>query len=237
MSEKGVLMKVYQLSTKLYLMKTLKRDDVREALEKFVVTTLSRNEDMLKMHTEKGYKPFCYGWLEPIERDGIYKEGNIYSFKLRTINENLEKYLKKELPNTSTQNFKGLVTLSKEIPEGFIEKLYSLTPVVIKIGDSGYWQNKYSYEDFERQIKTNLFKKYKDFINTELDESQPIFNYIELTNKIPWSIRYKEKHLLGDKINIGIASNSTAQKLAYLALGTGIGTMNGESCGFVGYKY
>ena len=54
---------------------------------------------------------------------------------------------------------------------------------------------------------------------------------------MPVKIPYKNIHLLGDKIDLEIANNEMAQKLAYFALGVGLGENNSRSCGFVNYKY
>ena len=48
---------------------------------------------------------------------------------------------------------------------------------------------------------------------------------------------YKNIHLLGDKISIEIAQNERAQKLAYLALGTGVLENNSRGFGFMNYEY
>ncbi len=228
---------VNEVQTKVYMKKSLTFDQLSSNLEKFIVQTLSQDPEMLKIHTELGFKPYCWGWLQPVERDGVYKEGEIYSFRLRTIDAKLADYLQRTLSETSTHSMKGLVSLKKTIPFKYIESLYSITPIVIKIGNDGYWKNNFTIKDFENQIKTNLFKKYKDFIDADLDESMPVFNYMEITNRKPFSIPYKTIHLLGDKVNLGVDVNPTAQKLAYLSLGCGLGVQNSSGFGFMGYKY
>lgn len=231
-------MVVNEIEVKVYLLKEVNKIEVSQELEKFIVQTLQKNPEMLKIHTElKGFKPYCYGWLTPIEKDGIYKEGQIHTFKLRTIDPALYTFFREELQHTTTNSLKGLVTAGKQVKRGYIEKLYSLTPVIVKMPSGGYWQNDYSVKDFEEQIRSNLFKKYRDYINREVSETEAVFNSIQINSKKPMAVAYKSIHLLGDKVTLGIENNSVAQDLAYLALGLGIGTMNSSGLGFVGYKY
>ena len=49
----------------------------------------------------------------------------------------------------------------------------------------GYWKNYMSLEEFEKRFKDNLMKKYKLFVDEDLDENFMIYDCIEFKNQVP----------------------------------------------------
>lgn len=147
----------------------------------------------------------------------------------------LASYFSKVLRNHYTDKLKGLTVENRIIHKKMIAELYALTPVIMK-SDEGYWKNKISLDEYERLLKENLIKKYNEFTNQKLDENFELYTHIKFINKKPIANLYKGKiKLLGDKISIKIADNSTAQELAYFALGSGLATSNSRGFGFCNY--
>ena len=103
--------------------------------------------------------------------------------------------------------------------------------------EQGYWKNSIKTEDFEERLKTNLIKKYKDITDKDINEDFQFYYQINFKNKVPVSRKYKEIKLLGDMIELEIAENDDAQKLAMLAIGAGLLEMNARGFGFVNYTY
>ena len=101
--------------------------------------------------------------------------------------------------------------------------------------EQGYWKNSIKTEDFEKRLKTNLIKKYKDITGEEINEDFQLYYQINFKNKVPVSRKYKGIKLLGDMIELEIAENDNAQKLAMLAIGSGLLEMNARGFGFVNY--
>ena len=60
---------------------------------------------------------------------------------------------------------------------------------------------------------------------------------LEFLNQGPIVMEYKNVKLLGDKVRLQIADNDSAQKLAYMSLGTGLLEMNSRGAGFVNYRW
>ena len=60
---------------------------------------------------------------------------------------------------------------------------------------------------------------------------------LEFLNEGPIVMEYKNVKLLGDKVRLQIADNDSAQKLAYMSLGTGLLEMNSRGAGFVNYRW
>ena len=96
-------------------------------------------------------------------------------------------------------------------PKRMISKLYSVTPVILK-NDFGYWKAEMSLPEYEERLIVNLMKKYQSFTGEKIEDDVHLYDSILFKNKM-------------------------AQKLAYFALGVGLGENNSRSCGFVNYKY
>lgn len=229
-------MKVYQIRVKIYLLKNIKYNDIQTEISRYIDETMAKSEKFLALHRRNEFKNYCFDSFYPIEDDKVYKEGKMYTFTIRTTNDNLATFLTKEMANNFNDSIKGITTEAKIIPKKFIEKIYTLTPIIIKT-DSGYWKGNLSLDDFERRIKENLIKKYNEINNTKIEEDFELYDSIEFKNKKPVSINYKNIKLLGDKIAINISSEPLAQELAYLSLGTGVGEINSRGFGYVNYRW
>ena len=103
--------------------------------------------------------------------------------------------------------------------------------------DFGYWNGNISFDQYAERIKINLIKKYNHFTNEKVDESFPLFTDIEIKNKKPIAINYKGKRILGDKISLNIADDDLSQKIAYMALGTGVLELNARGAGYLNYRW
>lgn len=229
-------MNVYEIYFKVYLLKDIELKEVKNEILRIIDITLGKTEETLSLHNKNIYKNYCFNSFYPLERDGLYKADTIYTITIRTIDRNLANYFNRRLPLAYTPSIRGLKTNMRTIPVKKITRLYSITPVVIK-NDCGYWRNVLSVESFERRLRENLIKKYNEFFNEKIDESFDFYTTMEMLNTMPIGSRYKERTLLGDKISIEVCDNEEAQKLAYIALGTGIGEMNARGFGYVGYKF
>ncbi|MEW9096963.1 MAG: CRISPR-associated endoribonuclease Cas6 [Clostridiaceae bacterium] len=229
-------MEVYELVLKVFLLKSIESSNALEKISEIIDKTLAKDEKFLDFHDANKFKYYSYTSFFPIEKDKIYREGRIYSIKIRALRKDLVEYLKKNLVNEYTEHVKSLTLEYKIINKKHIEKIYSITPVIMKT-NKGYWKGNLSLTEFERRTKENLIKKYNDYFNTKIDEDFELFRMIKFENNKPISCLYKNIKILGDKLTINIAENSTAQELTYFALGAGILEMNSRGYGFVNYKW
>lgn len=229
-------MKVFELNLKVFLLKNISIEESQERIAEFIDLSLGKNGEFLNFHNENEFKNYCFNSFYPLEEDGIYKSGKIYTINLRTINKELAKHFNENLANEHNSFIKGLVCEVRVLPKKPIEKLYSITPLIVKT-DKGYWKNSLSIDDFERRIKENLIKKYNKYNDIKIDEDFELYTTILVKNKKPIATAYKGRRILGDKLNIVISTDEIAQELAYMALGTGLGEMNARGLGFVNYKW
>lgn len=227
---------VLEMDIKVYLSENINSNESNEYICELIDSVLAKEEKYLKMHNDIGFKKYCFNNFYPMEKDYIYKEGNIYTFKLRSVDKDLVKYIEDNMKNSYTKSIKVLNITSRVIPKKHIDKVFSITPTVMKF-ESGYWRDSNSIEDIENRIIKNLKKKYKQYCGVELSDNVEVFNFIKLKNKRPIPTKYKNICLLGDKFEFKVSNNPIAQELLYLALGTGLGEMNARGFGFTNYLW
>lgn len=229
-------MKVYNLDIKVYLLNDIYVNKMQETISSVIDLAFSYTQRYIDFHNSIGYKFYCFNGLYPLEQDEIYKEDNIYTFQLRTIDIELAKYLMNKIKDIVTKDIKVLKCDLKIIPKKHIDKIFSVTPILIK-SDKGYWKEHMSLKEFEERIKINLIKKYNKFTGEKIDENFELYKSIEFKNRKPIAVDYKDIKLLGDKIQLTIADDEMSQKIAYMALGTGLGENNARGSGSVGFRW
>ncbi|MBC2456527.1 CRISPR-associated endoribonuclease Cas6 [Clostridium beijerinckii] len=229
-------MNVFQIKLKIFILRNILIEDSQEIVSAFIDSGLSKDNRLLELHESNKFKGYCFDAPYPLEEDKIYKKDKIYTLTIRTIDKELADFFANKLVNEFNANIKGLTSEVRILPKKHIEKLYSITPAVMK-NEDGYWKNKIKLDEFEKRLKVNLIKKYNSIANSKIDEDFQLYSTIEFKNRKPISIKYKNIKLLGDKISLNITENETAQELAYMSLGTGIFEMNARGYGFVNYRW
>lgn len=109
--------------------------------------------------------------------------------------------------------------------------------MIIKLQNRRYWKDEISFDEFEQKLKSNLIKKWNAFHEEKINEDFELYTAIELKNRKPIAMKYKNIKLLADKVQIQVADNEQAQKIWYFALGVGLGEMNARGCGFLNYRW
>lgn len=228
--------RVYSVRIRIYIIRDIPVEKIRGAVTEFLDSGLVVNPQLAALHSQNKYKYYVYDSLYPIEKDKIYKKDHIYTLTIRTLDTTLAKYFSEYVVNTYTDKIKGLTAQVRMIPKKHIDVLYTLTPAILKC-DSGYWKDEMTVEQYEERLKVNLIKKWNEFQGEKTEENFELFTGVEFLSKCPIASEYKGIKLLGDKIRIHVADNEKAQKLAYMALGTGVLEMNSRGYGFVNYRW
>lgn len=229
-------MKVYEISILVFLMKDINSKESFEKISHFIDSAMAKKDELLELHNKNTYKNYCFCSFYPLEKEKIYKGESNYTIRIRTIDPKLAKFFNEELVNHFNEDIKALTSTIKVIPKKYIDKIYSITPLVIKTSE-GYWKNNISLNDFERRLKENLIKKYNLLMNTKINEDFQFYTSIEFMNKKPVAIDYKGRKILGDKISIHISNEEMAQELAYMSLGCGVLEMNPRGAGYMNAKW
>lgn len=229
--------KVYEMDVKIFSLRDFEQDIACSVVSDFIDKCLCKNEKFLEFHKKNFYKQYVMNMPYPLEQDGIYKKEKVYTVKIRTVDRELMDYLMMALTDTTTEYFKGLTVKVRVVPRKHICKIYSMTPIIIKLKGIGYWKNHISFEKYEKLLKINLVKKFNQFTNEKLDEDFQLYTNICKLNRKPIKVCYKDIILLGDKFDMEIADNETAQELSYFSLASGWGENNGRGCGYVNCKF
>ena len=225
-----------ELQVKVFLLEDIKIEDTSEQICKLVDKLLVKDNQYSKFHNKNKFKNYSFNMLYPLEQSKVYKKENIYTFILRTVDNDLVNYFMKELVNGYTDEIKVLTINKKIIPVKHIESVHAITPIVAKF-ENGYWKQHSSIEVLEKRIKENLIKKYNVFYDEKIDEDFELFTTMSIINKKPIATKYKDISILGDKIKFMVSDNEQAQKIVNFALGTGLGEMNSRGLGFINYRW
>ena len=209
---------------------------IQSKVTSFLDKGFAGDTELLQMHESNAFKNYCFDFPYQIDSDKIYHKGKIYTLTVRTIDPKLAGYFSEVCVNCYTEDMKGLSAEMRILPHKHIQTLYTLTPVILK-DEKGYWQKHMSLQDFEDRLKVNLIKKWNQAQGDKLAEDFQLYSMLEFLNEAPIPMEYKNIKLLGDKIRLQIADNETAQKVAYMALGTGLLEMNARGAGFVNYRW
>lgn len=230
-------MLVFEIRLKLLLKKDMPYHESGEKIGQILNQALCRDPEYLIFHEEsRGYKFYVYDNFYPFEKSGIYKGGNVYGIRLRTVKADLAEYFLERLPGEETVCMKCVKADIKIISKKYIEKIFSLTPAVIKNYPDGYWRESFTVKQFEKRLSENLLKKYNVLTGKKMNEEFMLYNGIKFLNGKPIKTSYKGITLLGDKIELIAAQNEIAQELLYMALGTGILENNANGCGFIHFS-
>lgn len=227
---------VYQIDCKSYLLKSIGLPTTLAEISAFVDAALATESKMLQFHKAYGYKNYVVSGFKELEEDKCYKEGKIYTFSVRCVDKQLCNFLTQKLKDVNTESMKGLVASNKIISKCLIDRIYSITPVITKIPKVGYWKGNISLEQYEKLLFENAIKKYNQLTGEKVNEDFQLYSQIRFLNKKPIGSNYKGIQLLGDKIELCIAENETAQEIAYMLLGVGLFNNNARGYGYLNYK-
>ena len=232
-------MKYFELTCTAYL----KRDiDFRESFEKiarFINFCMAKDTSLKAIHESIGFKYYVFGGLLPIEKDKLYKKGSTYTFTIRTIDENIANKLFDTLrENINNPNLQVIQTSKKTIKQFFINELYSATPVISTANNGIFWTMDKDGDilKLQRLLHDNLEKKYQNFYKEKLNPEQNFIQLLELKNQKPQTIQItkndKKIKFFGNKLCIVPNEDEISQKLAFMALGAGLGEKNSFGGGF-----
>ncbi len=232
-------MKIFELRCKAYLKRDLNFKDSYDAISKYISYSMMQTDNYKTLHSSKAFKHYVFDSFYPLEKDKVYKKDKVYSFTLRSLNGEFIEAMQEALrQNINNPIFLVIETVKKDIKQFFIKELYSQTPVVITVKRGLYWSVQKDGDVLKliKQLQDNLEKKYKSFYGKELSGEKNFIQVLELKNRVPQSVfitKNKQKvRLFGNKFKIIPNEDEISQKLAFLALGAGMGEKNSFGAGF-----
>jgi CRISPR-associated endoribonuclease Cas6 len=230
-------LKIFEIRLNAILLKDIHKTEIQEKITSFIDEVLAKDEKMLLFHEEqKKYKLYSYGGLQPVEKKGVYSKGKIYQIKIRTVDPVLAKFFFSYLSEHQNQSIKGITTDIYILAQKKLERIYTLTPIIVKT-EHGYWRDCLSFEEYEQRLRINLIKKYQQFTGKKIKEDFDFYTSIQMDNKKPVAVNYKNIRLLGDKLTMYIADDEMSQQMAHFALGVGLGENTSRGFGMLNGYY
>jgi CRISPR-associated endoribonuclease Cas6 len=237
-------MKIFELKCVAYLKQDLSFQKSLDTISKYINFCMMRS-DNASNHTKTGFKHYSFSGFKPQKEDiknSFYKSGATHTFTIRSLDEKLLNSLSLSLrQNINNPHFLVLQTHKKNIKQFFISQLYSVTPVIVTYTDDErpmFWTMEKNGDimQLQRQLHDNLEKKYKSFFGEDIKIEQNFIQLLEIVNRVPQNIIIqKDKNKIrffGNKFRIVPNEDEASQKLAFVALASGMGEKNSYGGGF-----
>lgn len=226
-------MEYYEVKVFIKMKADVQNDKMYEAISRFINFSMLNDMRLGRVHEKNCFKFYTFSLPSPVESDRIYKRGRLYSFNIRSISSEfvmrMDRALVKDCDffavegkNCGSYKFRA------------IDKLVSITPVVITL-DNGRYLTADENEEVVRRLTNNVIRKYKAYYNEEL-EGEFISEY-SIRNKRLIQMPYKNTCIMGNKIDLTIKDDESAQKLAYMAASVGLGEKNSLGAGYCKVVY
>lgn len=222
-------MQYYNIKVAVLLKNDTQAFENYEKISKLISASMLKDQTLKQLHEENRYKNYVFCNLYPIEKDGVYKAGNIYTFQIRTIDFKLGLKIKQVLNNFQNEEFKVIVSDLESSTQRKISTLTTLTPAIITSDKGDYLIND-DMNLVKERILANAQKKYNQLYNEKID--MDFIKSIKQTNNKPIKIPYKNINILGYKFEIEVKDDPISQNLAYLILSVGLLEKNAEGFGF-----
>jgi len=211
----------YELTITVYLKKDIALNRVGETLGQMLKSSMKFEKHLSELHASKGVKLYGYDYLYPRAVKGIYSQGHLYVFKLRTPIKETALTFMKTLDQHENDAIKVVAKQMKQKQFNLKTELYTSTPVVCTLG-SRYWKKEEGIAIIQEKMEKNLVTKYNAFYGCLPEKQEGFLNYLEIKNDKPITIKYKSGSLVGNKFLVGFTADDVSLKMAYLAYSTSL---------------
>lgn len=222
-------MQYYNLKVVTLLKNDINNIEVYEKLSNTISKVMLKDKQLKELHEKNEYKNYVFCNLYPVEKNGIYKKGNIYTFDIRFIDLKFAVKMKQLLEKNEDEKFKIIMSNLETNVQRKIKTLITLTPTIITTQKGDYQIND-DLELVRTRILSNTQKKYKQIYKEKVDVD--FVKSIKQINNNPIKIPYKNISILGNKFEVAIKEDPISQNLAYLVLSIGLLEKNAEGFGF-----
>jgi len=212
----------YEATITLLVKQTFSYRDVPEQIGRFISRSMLLDTELKKLHEAKGYKPFHYSGLFPVEvKTKVYPAGNVYHFRLRSIDLAFFNKIIHCIRQANDDLFHILSVEKREFKKKLIQELKTITPFIVTVDGRPWMPDQHDIELLIERLQANAEKKYKAFFGEEAFP-QRFIQRIEVTNRKPIGLNYKNIRLLGHKATLMVNEDEQSQKLAAVVLGLGL---------------
>lgn len=220
----------YEVLSTIQFNRDVEVKDVQYGLARLISSAMNNEKLLKELHRRNCFKPYVFCLPYPLEKEKIYHKGRMYCFNLRTPNLKFALAMKKYLP--STKGIAKVIAVEiRNYKQRHIEELISLTPIICTV-ENRCWMPDDGLGLLAERLHRNALKKYQLQDSSFTVPEEFFFECIELTNKKPISISYKNTVLLGHKLCLKVKPHEWAQQLAFTVLSRGMLEKNGQGYGY-----
>lgn len=222
----------------VYLKKDINYLDSFSIISRGINSAVFLDEDLRKKHEVNVFKYYVYNSFFPTVQDKIYKSGDIYIFKIRTIDEMFGNKIGNLIKSIDYEYFKVIATEKRIIKKHFITMLETITPAVVTTEKNKNWVKGDSIELLMKRLDSNLEKKCKRYYKVDMVSNENFIERIEMVNEVPISIPYKNTKIIGNKFRIFPKEDDISQAKTFMAEACGIAEKSSSlGAGFCYAKY
>jgi CRISPR-associated endoribonuclease Cas6 len=230
-------MQFYTLTVSVSLKKDIHLKDTNFTISANIRKSMLLDEELKKLHDSKRITNYVFSYPYPRENDKLYKARTAYKFQIKSFDESIIDKLKKALQDSRNLDFYILEIHKKTTKQFFVEKIYNTTPAVITVQNEDKKLRCALIDDMDldlikKRLIDNLEKKYETLFGEPIKAPQNALMMLSIKNNLPIVTNFKKGKLLGHKFEFVFSEDEVSQKLAFLALGSGIYERNGNGYGF-----
>jgi len=214
--------KFYEIKVDLDLKNKIHFQKAPQAISKLIASFLITKG--YNKHNENIIKNYVFSNLGRA-KNGFY-EGQ-RNFIFRTFDREIANYIM-DIDEYEDKLFKVKSVNLKPIKQKRVKKIVSINPVFVTIdGKKGeFWTFKHDLNVLLNSLNNNLLKKYNLITQKKLTSTFSFIELLQVLNSVPFSFYYKNKRFLGYRLKIVPKEDEISQKLAFIALGAGLGEKN-----------
>jgi len=211
-----------------------------EPLSKVISSSLCKTS-LKELHKRNSFKYYVFSNFLKISSNGIYPKGK-NEFLFKTADEKTATKLLQVLFDYEDRFFKIEEISIKKVSQKPIKSLLSINPVIVTYTQKNSKPKQWTFESeigleyLIDNLHNNLIKKYEGFYGQKIPKCKNFIEMIQIKNQKPLSIFYhkneKEFRLFGNKFYIVPKDDELSQKLAFMALSSGLGEKNALGGGF-----
>jgi len=217
-------MEYYQLNIKTKLKSSIHFQKAPEAISKLISTALINSG--YESHNEKKPKNYVFSNLGKANEKGYFEKHGQISF--RSFKKEIVKKVYDSLMFYEDNIFKIENIGFKKAEYKPIKTIITLNPVFVVLKNGDFWTFNKTGEMISlfEAIHKNLVRKYETVFGERLQKLNWFIEYIQVKNNKPFTYYYKGIKFFGYKFYIHPRNDEISQKLAFIAMGAGLGHKN-----------
>ncbi|MGI6605591.1 MAG: CRISPR-associated protein Cas6 [Peptococcia bacterium] len=220
----------FELLSTIQFNEDVKAKDVQYGLARLIASAMLNDAELKELHHHRGIKKYTFSAPYPLEKDQVYRKGRLYCFNLRTLDLKFALAMKQYLP-LAEGVAKVIAVEVRNYKQSPIKELISLTPVVCTVNNR-CWMPENGVGLLAERLHQNALKKQQLLDPSFSAPGEFFFECINLLNKKPIIVTYKNTVLLGHKLQIEVKPHDWAQQLAFTVLAQGLLEKTAEGFGY-----